>query len=399
MPVCPTKYHMSDVDPFSDAFLSDPYPYHEALREAGPVIRIERYGIWGMARHDEVVATLTNWEAFCSSAGVGLSDFRKEKPWREPSIVLEADPPLQTRTHRVLARVMSPAALRALRAPLERAAEELVEHLVAYEFVDGIADIARTFPLKVFPDAVGCRPEGREHLLAYSDIAFNAFGPRNDRLVAAMTNAEPVVASIAAMCRREALSSEGIGAAIYRAVETDEVSEDEAGMLVRSLLTAGLDTTINAIGSALFCFARDPDQWVRLREDPALVRQAFDEAIRLESPVQTFFRTTTREVEVSGVRIGAGEKVLTFLGAANRDPRRWDEPDRFDIERRSGGHVGFGAGIHRCVGEMLSRLEGEILLLVLARRVRSIAPAGEAVLRMNNTIRGFERLPIRIVPA
>jgi cytochrome P450 len=112
--------------------------------------------------------------------------------------------------------------------------------------------------------------------------------------------------------------------------------------------------------------------------------------------VQTFFRTTTREVAVGGVTIGAGEKVLLFLAAANRDPRRWPDPDRFDIRRRAVGHVGFGYGIHACVGAAFARLEGEVLLQALARQVESLEPAGEPRRRLNNTLSGFAELPITL---
>ena len=121
---------VSTIDPFSHAFLRDPYPHHESLREAGPVVWLEQYGIWAMARHQEVRDALTDWQTYCSSAGVGLSDFRKEPPWRPPSIILEADPPLHTRTRAVLTRILSPAAINVLRATFEREAESLAIRLV-----------------------------------------------------------------------------------------------------------------------------------------------------------------------------------------------------------------------------------------------------------------------------
>jgi cytochrome P450 len=121
--------------------------------------------------------------------------------------------------------------------------------------------------------------------------------------------------------------------------------------------------------------------------------------VRFESPVQTFFRTTTREVDVEGVRIPEGEKVLLFLAAANRDPRRWEDPDRFDASRKASGHVGFGSGIHACVGQMLARLEADVLLGALARRVEAIELDGEPELKLNNTLRGLAHLPVRVRPS
>jgi 4-methoxybenzoate monooxygenase (O-demethylating) len=389
---------VSTVDPFSHAFLSDPYPHHEALREAGPVVWLEQYGIWAMARHEQVRDALTDWQTYCSSAGVGLSDFRKEPPWRPPSIILEADPPLHTRTRAVLTRILSPAAIKILRDTFEREAELPIAQLVERREFDGVADLAEAYPLKVFPDAVGISEEGRENLLPYGSMVFNSFGPRNDLFDKAMVNAGPVRDWIMSKCSRVALAPGGLGLQIFAAVDAGELTEDEAGMLVRSFLSAGIDTTVYGLGNALYCMARYGQQWRTLREKPNLIRGAFEEVLRFEAPVQTFFRTTTRAVDVAGVQLGDGEKVLLFLAAANRDPRRWEKPDTFDVTRRAAGHMTFGTGIHGCVGQAVARLETEAILTALASRVAALELTGEPVRRLNNTLRGFDSLPLRIVP-
>jgi cytochrome P450 len=214
-----------------------------------------------------------------------------------------------------------------------------------------------------------------------------------------LETAEPIVSWIMSKCQRAALAPGGLGAQIYAAADAGELSLHEASLLVRSFLTAGLDTTVVGLGNALFCFAQHPEQWRRLRQDPSLARAAFDEVLRFEAPVQTFFRTTTRAVEVTGVRLGEGEKVLLFLAAANRDARRWEDPDRFDITRRATGHLAFGVGIHGCVGMAVARMEGEIVLSLLARKVQSIELDGAPERRLNNTLRGLARLPVRVRPA
>ncbi|MGZ5867922.1 MAG: cytochrome P450 [Xanthobacteraceae bacterium] len=387
----------STVDPFSHAFLRDPYPHHAAMREAGPVVWLEQYGVWAMARHEQVRDALTDWQTYCSSAGVGLSDFRKEPPWRPPSIILEADPPLHTRTRAVLTRILSPAAIKILRDTFEREAEALIARLVEQREFDGVADLAEAYPLKVFPDAVGISEEGRENLLPYGSMVFNSFGPRNDLFNSAMANAGPVRDWIMSKCSRAALASGGFGMQIFQAVDAGELSEEEAGMLVRSFLSAGIDTTVYGLGNALYCLARYPEQWTILRNNPNLIRGAFEEVLRFEAPVQTFFRTTTRAVDVAGVRLGDGEKVLLFLAAANRDPRRWDKPDTFDVTRRAAGHMTFGTGIHGCVGQAVARLESEAILTALAKRVGSFELTGEPVRRLNNTLRGLDTLPLRVV--
>jgi 4-methoxybenzoate monooxygenase (O-demethylating) len=390
---------VSTIDPFSHGFLGDPYPHHEAMREAGPVVWLEQYGIWAMARHQEVRDALTDWETYCSGAGVGLSDFRKEPPWRPPSIILEADPPLHTRTRAVLTRILSPAAINVLRETFAREADALIDRLVEQREFDGVADLAEAYPLKVFPDAVGLAEQGRENLMPYGTMVFNSFGPRNDLFDKAMANAGPVREWITSNCSRAALASDGLGIKIFHAVDAGELSEDEAGMLVRSFLSAGIDTTVYGLGNALYCFAANPEQWTVLRENPNLIRGSFEEVLRFEAPVQTFFRTTTRDVEVGGVRIGDGEKVLLFLAAANRDPRRWERPDTFDVRRRAAGHMTFGTGIHGCVGQAVARLESEAIFGALAKRVLSFEMTGMPERRLNNTLRGFDTLPLRIKAA
>ena len=390
---------VSTIDPFSHGFLGDPYPHHEVMREAGPVVWLEQYGIWAMARHQEVRDALTDWETYCSGAGVGLSDFRKEPPWRPPSIILEADPPLHTRTRAVLTRILSPAAINVLRETFAREADALVDRLVEQREFDGVADLAESYPLKVFPDAVGLAEQGRENLMPYGTMVFNSFGPRNDLFDKAMANAGPVREWIMSKCSRAALAPDGLGIKIFHAVDAGELSEDEAGMLVRSFLSAGIDTTVYGLGNALYCFAAHPEQWTVLRENPNLIRGSFEEVLRFESPVQTFFRTTTREVEVGGVRIGDGEKVLLFLAAANRDPRRWERPDTFDVKRRAAGHMTFGTGIHGCVGQAVARLESEAIFGALAKHVVSFELTGKPERRLNNTLRGFDTLPLRIKAA
>jgi cytochrome P450 len=286
--------------------------------------------------------------------------------------------------------------MKKLWATFEADAVVLVDRLVERGTFDAIKDLAEVYPLKVFPDAAGLDADGRENLLPYGNMAFNAFGPRNDLFHQAMANAEPVVSWIMSKCQRAALAPGGLGAQIYAAADAGELDEHEASLLVRSFLTAGLDTTVVGLGNALFCFAQHPEQWRRLRQDPSLARAAFDEVLRFEAPVQTFFRTTTRAVEVTGVRLGEAEKVLLFLAAANRDARRWEDPDCFDITRRATGHLAFGVGIHGCVGMAVARMEGEIVLSLLARQVQSIELDGAPERRLNNTLRGLARLPVRV---
>jgi len=388
-----------DIDPFATEFFTDPYPAHELLREAGPVVFLDKWNVYAVARYAEVHAVLNDPLTFCSGRGVGLSDFAKENPWRPQSIILEADPPAHARTRAVLNQVLSASVVKRLREGFAAAAAAKVDELLRLKRFDAIADLAEAFPMSVFPDAMGLKQEGREHLLPYAVVGFNAFGPPNELRQKALERSAPHQAYVQEQCQRENVAPEGFAGCIHARADSGDITGAEASLLVRALLSAGIDTTVNGIGAAVYCLARFPEQFALLRQDPTLARSAFEEAVRFESPVQTFFRTTTREVEISGHRIGEGEKILMFLGAANRDPRRWDAPDTYDITRRTSGHVGFGSGIHMCVGQLVARLEGEVMLTALAQRIAKIEISGEPKRRFNNTLRGLDSLPVTITPA
>jgi cytochrome P450 len=390
---------VSDLDPFSPAFRADPYSHYATLRSLGRVVWLERYGIWAVAHEAEVRTVLGDWERFSNAGGGGLANYFEVPPWRPPSIILEVDPPLHQRARGVLMRALSPRVLAAMRPAFEREAERLIDRALSLGSFDAVTELVQPYPLTVFPDEVGLPSDGREHLLTYGAIVFGAFGPVTPWYEALMRESGPTTEWILANCRREALAPTGIGAGIYAAADAGSVTEEEAGLLVRSLLSAGVDTTIDSIGLALRCLAEHPDQWRLLRQDPSRARAAFEEALRYDSSSQSLFRTTLEATELAGVALGRHQKVMAFIGSAARDPQRWDAPDRFDISRRAAGHLSFGTGIHGCVAQAMARLEGEVFFEMLARKVDAIELIGEPVLRLNPGLRGLTSLPMRLLPA
>ncbi|MFV0386639.1 cytochrome P450, partial [Paracoccus sp. (in: a-proteobacteria)] len=256
-------------------------------------------------------------------------------------------------------------------------------------------------PFKVLPDAVGLRPEGRQHLMPYSTLNFNAMGPKNDLYHAArkIVEEQGTFEYVAAQMAEENLLPDGFGQEIYAAAHAGEITRDEAGMLVRAFISAGIDTTVFGIGQTVLALIERPEQWDLLHADPDLARPAFEEALRFMAPSPVIGRTTTGPTTLAGVALGAEEKVLMWLGAANRDPARWDRPDEYDITRRPVGHLAFGTGIHGCVGQMVARLEAESVLGALARRVRRIELTGEPERVYINWLRGYHSIPVEVTPA
>lgn len=385
-----------DFDPFSDAMLDDPFPTYEELRALGPLVKLRKYDCYAVLDFDALTTVLNDWQTFSSAAGVGLNNYLRDKPWRPKSIILEVDPPDHDVTRRVLNRVLSRPAMEKMRQTFAVEAAALVDALVNKGEFDGIKELAEVYPLKVFPDAVGLNKVGRENLLAYGALAFNATCPHNHLFAASMRGADQVIAWIMSQCERSALTPDGLGAQTFAAVDRGEVSEAEAGMLVRSLLSAGVDTTINGLGNALYCFARFPQQWQALKQRPELARSAIDEILRYEGAVMNFFRTTTRDTILGGYELPRHQKVLVPFAAGNRDPKRWSDADKFDITREAKGHLGFGGGVHTCVGQMVARLEVELILAELLKRVDRLEMTGQPLRRLNNALRGLASLPLRV---
>jgi 4-methoxybenzoate monooxygenase (O-demethylating) len=386
------------LDPFSAAFLEEPYRYHAALRDAGPVVWLSAIGVFAMARYAEVKAALADHQTYCSGRGVGLSDFATEVPFRPPSLLLETDPPLHDRTRGLMNRIVSLSALRARRERWQEIADSILTRLVEKRRFDAISELSEAFPLQVFPETIGLQLEGREQLLTYATNVFNAFGPRNSIFNDGQRGAKEATEWVAEACRRKNLLPGGWGMAVFEAADRGECTEPEAERLIRSFLSAGVDTTVNGIGHMMLAFATHPEAWSQVQNHRALARSVFDESLRWDSTVQIFFRTATRAVSVAEHTIPEGSKVLLFLASANRDPRYWAEPDRFDPARKNAGHVGFGFGIHQCLGQMVARQEAEVVLGALLARVARIQLAGNVTRRLNNTLHALNSLPIEVTP-
>jgi cytochrome P450 len=385
-----------DVDPYADETLSNLEDYYSELRARGPFVYFPRYALLACGRYLETKEVFSDWKRFVSSRGVGLTDFKHADPWRTPSIILEVDPPYHDKTRRVLVRALSPLAIESLKPRFQQAADALVDELLQKGTFDAVTDLAERFPTTVFPPAVGLREIDPRRLLDYGAMVFNALGPDNARRRHWMGKALDIVPWITEQCRRERLSPDGFGAVIYAACDQGEITDQEAGMLVRSLLSAGIDTTTTGLGNAMWCLAHYPEEFAKLKADPALARAAFEETLRLTSPIHTFCRTASSRTQVSGIDIPQDAKILCVLGAANLDPGHWSSPDRFDVARKTRDHLAFGVGIHGCVGQAVARAEAEAVLSTIAKRVGTIELAGKPEWRRGNAIHALDKLLVTI---
>lgn len=393
-----TRAPALDIDQFDLDVLLNPYPFHEILREKAPVSYVEKYDTYVTGRYDEVKAVLNDWEHFTSTYGAGLADIRKPGNWRQPGPIVEADPPNHTGIRAALSKIISPKIIRGWQEDFTAYAAKQADRVVAMGEINAAHDIAEDFVMTVFPASLGLQSHP-ENMVIVGDFNFNALGPQNALFQASAAKLASIMDWFEAAQDRDLIAPDSFSAQVYEAEDAGLIPEGVARGLVRTMLRGGMDTTISGISSALLLLAQRPEVWAGLRESRARLKMVFEETIRLETPIQSYFRTTTKPVELGGILLDAETKVQIYVAAANRDPRKWENPDVYDLHRPMAGHLAFGAGIHVCIGQMIARMEAEAVLNALLDRVARIELTGEPVYRPLNTLRTLDDLPLRLIPA
>lgn len=383
---------ISDIDFWSDEVISNPYPYYKMLRDLGPAVWLTRHNAWAITHHEGVRTALANADVFSSAQGVTMNE-PSNKALQDG--MLASDDPAHKNLRRIFAKPLLPGAIAKLKDRLVELAEKQVDVLVERRRFDAVKDLAHFLPVTVVTELVGLSEEGKSNMLSWAAGAFDAFGPiTHERTVSGIQIMGQAFHYLQAL-QRESLDPNGWGAALFAAADRGEIAADTAKAMLMDYLVPALDTTINATSSAVWLFAQNPEQWVKFRDNPHLISSVIDEVLRVESPVRAFSRVVTRDFDVGGTMLPAGSRVLVVYASANRDERRYSDPDRFDISRDSRDHLGFGHGTHICPGMHLARLEITVLFEILIKRIKTWRILDEAR-GSNNTLRGLARLDVEV---
>jgi cytochrome P450 len=389
--------YVTDEDLFSHAAVRNARAVDDRVREMAPVVKLARENITMLARYEHVSKGLADWKTFSSTS----------RPWHDPNsvrpeILLTDDPPRHTAVRAVIANALSPKALNKMADAFRADAQALVSRVKqkSGETIDAVAEITQPFVYKVLPDLLGIPVQGREHMYAFGNMVWATMGPMNELFHEAMKDTSGEVLAWAEMCcNRENLAPDSLGMEMYLAADRGQLTQAEAKLMVGILLSAAADTTVMTMANAIRAFCEFPDQYQLLRSDPSLLRAAFDESLRWDSPSRMAGRIAMRDVEIEGVVIPKGERCGLMFAAANRDPRKWTDPDRFDIKRDHRGHVGWGYGVHSCVGRVLALLEAEALLGAIVQHVERFESAGEPSPWMTTIGHGPAKLPVKLFAA
>ena len=363
----------------------------DALREFAPAVRLHD-GTVMIARHEHVTKGLLDWKSFSSAS----------RPWHDPTsprpeILLTDDPPRHTQVRKVIADALSPRALERVKDIFGQRARELLDRLEGEDTVDAVGDVTQAYVFQVLPEILGLPEQGREHMHGFSEMVWATMGPPGELFDQAMQHDySAVVEWLETQCERSALDPAGIGEQIYAASDSGQVTREEAKLLLQTVLSAGADTTFITMAGALRAWALFPEEYAKLRSEPKKVRAAFDESLRWDSPSRMAGRITTTDVVIDDMVVPAGTRCGLMFAAANRDPRYWDAPDGYRLERDTRHSLGWGYGVHGCVGRVLAQMEASALLGEIVARVESIELAGPYEPWMTTVGHGPIRQPIKL---
>ncbi len=404
-----TRDPLSVVHLLEPALLADPYPFYHRLRREDPVHWDEEMGYWAVTRYADVVAALRDPRLSAARTAPSVD------AWLPPELhealgpvvhaimrqMLFLDPPDHTRLRGLVNKAFTPRAVEAMRAHIQQIVDGLLDRIQesGRTEIEVIAELAYPLPAIVIAELLGVPPEDRDQFLLWS----NDFGLILDDTTApeetmrAMYGVADFIVYFRRIIedRRAAPRDDVMGALIAAEEAGDRLSTDELLGNCILLLAAGHGTTTHLIGNGLVALLRHPDQLDLLRADPTLSPSAVTELLRYDAPVQSTGRLVTQDMEIGGKSIRAGQGVTLRLGAANRDPAQFPDPDRLDLTRGDSRHLAFGYGIHFCVGAPLARLEGEIAFNTMLRRLPGLRLASDALTWDPGVVfRGLSSLPV-----
>jgi cytochrome P450 len=384
----------------------DPYPFYATMRRDHPIVFDDRTGFWAVYRYDDVRHVVTDHETFSSDRTQLLAGAEPQlrEQMRVASSLVGTDPPRHRLLRDLVSRAFTPRVIAQLEPHIAELTEAMLRAVLPSGRMDLIADLAYPLPVTVIAELLGVPPSDRPTFKRWADVLFEG---RNEiptdpnspivqerfRLLQEMNDyfRDFVVQ------RRAAPTDDLISRLVAAEVEGQHLSEAETLAFCSLLLIAGHITTTNLLGNAIVALLDYPDQLARLQADPSSVPSAVEEALRYDGPVQAIVRFVARDTTLGDQPIAAGQRILAWTAAANRDPAEFPDPDRFDVTRSPNPHLAFGAGIHFCLGAPLARLETRVALQVLLARVQDLELVENTAPELTGStfLRGVTRLPLR----
>ncbi len=393
-----------EFDPFSEEFFDDPREIYARLRDEAPVYRSERYGFYALSRFDDVCEAHKDWPSYSSAFGTDLNLLSQHSRDAVPPMILFMDPPEHDRLRALVSRVFTPRAMTALEPMIREVVEGLLDDLDGAARFDAVADWSALFPVEIISRMLGVPAADRQRIREWLDLSLHR-EPGEVRPSAEGTEAAIAMGTYfyeLTVERRRAPRDDMISRLTQVEVDrgdgvTTGLTDPEIAGFASLLGGAGAETVTKLVGNAVVLFARNPDQWEKVLADPGKVPAAVEEVLRYHPPSQYQGRYALATTERHGVTIPEGHPVLLVTGAATHDPRAYDDPERFDIDRPPTLSLGFGYGIHSCLGAALARMESRLAIEAFARRWPryDVDDSGLRRVHMAN-VAGYSNVPVTV---
>jgi cytochrome P450 len=390
-----SRADLAAYDPFSPDVLRDPYPWYRLLRDEAPCHYVASRNLYVVSRFEDVAACAKNHGVFSSTGGVGFD-------WEPQPMMPMYDPPLHTRLRRLVSRPFQAGSVAELAKGIDATANRLITKLADGATIDLVDEFAVPLSLSVIADLIGLEEEKRSDLRRWSQGIVEDLAGGLDAAAAARVETlrrELITFIRALVAERRARPTEGatdVISVVLNAEENDVLTEKEVLAFCVLLLVAGYETSVNAIANGVLAVMGHPEQWAKVLADRSHFKTLADEMVRWDGAVQSFFRDTLSETSLHGVTIPKGVKVQLLFASANRDERKYPNPDAFLVDRVAHDHVGYGAGIHYCLGAPLARAQLSSTFRAFAERAPAIELDGEVVRGSSVLFRGVKKLPIRL---
>ena len=394
---------MKSFNPMDPEFLADPYPTYHRLRAEDPVHH-SPLGFWVLTRYEDVAAVLRDPRFIKEPlAALVAARFGAEVPRGVGLSMLDRDPPDHTRLRSLVSKAFTPRVVEGLRPRIQKIVDGLIARAEAAGSMDLIEEFAYPIPVNVICEMLGVPVEDHERFKGWSlDIARgldSIWLPPDSEIPRRSAAARHAISDYfrELIGQRRATPRGDLLSALIAAEEAgDKLNEEELLATCILILIAGHETTVNLIGNGVLALLRHPAELNRLRATPGLITTAVEELLRYDGPVQRTARVASDDATIGGHTIRKGEMVMPFIGAADRDPAQFPQPDRLDLSRADNRHIAFGWGIHFCLGAPLARVEGQIAIETLVRRLPGLELVNETVeYRQSLTLRGLKELPVK----
>ena len=388
---------MVRYNPYAYEVHEDPYPVYRRLRDEAPLYRNHEIGFAALSRHTDVLAAIRDTESYSNANGVSLEPTATNPGAQGVMSFLAMDPPRHTRMRSLVSSGFTPRRVSNLEPRIRELTTLHIDRFIESGKCDFIADFAGKLPMDVISELVGVPEPDRDMLRTWADTVVHREEGMLDVPPAGMEAAAQLVNYFQGLItEHEKHPTDDLTSALLVAeIDGDRLTAEDVLPFLFLMIIAGNETTTKLLGNALYWIERNPDQRARLRADPGLIPNWVEETLRYDNSTQMLARTVTRDVELHGDKLCAGERVALLIGSANRDERVWEDPERFDLHRSTNASLSFGQGAHFCLGAALARLEARVALEEVQRRLPDFAIKSEGIQRVHSiNVRGFAALPI-----